>query len=230
MVWDPKTGRWEGNEATLHDFDSIPSVGAGSSRPALITHYPPSLLRTASPALPQAAATLRIVGDMKFDPERMCWLSVFPEDEADPFEGMADDEEDDPGATITKASARKFVSVGQSHNDNQQQQPGGNGWLGSSAGSSRFASESSASIMSWEERTRVDNLERVPDGLWEECKAAEERHRQEMKEWGVGGAGGGGKGERGGGGQKVESERDKRERERREEKRLWEIRVLATRS
>lgn len=161
---------------------------------------------------------------MQFDPEKMCWVSLGDE-EPDPFADMADDEDDEGGNTITRATARKFVSVGQG--------------LGASAGSgwsSRLASESSAggSVISWEERVKVREADRrtgagfvsggdgegdVTEALWRECKDAEERHRKEMKGWG--------------GGLSVNarmSSEEKRDRERREEKRLWEIRYLAMRS
>jgi hypothetical protein len=136
---------------------------------------------------------------MKFDPERMCWVSL-TEEEPDPFEGMADDEDEDVGATITRASGRKLVSVGLSSS-------------ATSAWSSRLASESSAaaSVMSWEERVRAE----VPRELWAECKEAEERHRREVKGWVM---------------RTPSGSADLRERERREEKRLWEIRNLALKS
>jgi hypothetical protein len=122
----------------------------------------------------------------------MCWVSI-GEEEPDPFADMADDEDDEGGrggSTITRATGRKLVSVGTG--------------LGVSAGSgwsSRLASESSAggSVMSWEERVRVREVDsrgkwdegdgaegEVSEEMWRECKEAEERHRREMKGWGGG--------------------------------------------
>lgn len=254
MTWNPSTLRWEGNESILRDFDSIPSSTPTSTsapvRPALITHYTGGIAplpssssspSTSTPGLSLTASTIRIVGDMKFDPERMCWVSIGDE-EPDPFADMADDEDEDMGGgnTITRASGKKLVSVGQG--------------LGVSAGSgwsSRLASESSAggSVMSWDERVRVREADGPPqfgsgssgsnfksreggegvegevtEELWRECKDAEERHRKEMKGWNGGlGLKNGYKG--------IELGRDeRRDRERREEKRLWEIRYLAMRS
>ena len=41
-------------------------------------------------------STSRVVGNMIFDPIRMCWLSTLAPDEEEPdvFAGLADDEED----------------------------------------------------------------------------------------------------------------------------------------
>ncbi|KAK4686460.1 hypothetical protein P7C73_g3666, partial [Tremellales sp. Uapishka_1] len=207
MTWNPQTLRWEGNEACLRDFDT---QSTSSVRPALIAHYTGSSVGGASSPAGAAApmATIRIVGDMKFDPEKMCWVSTLdPEDdEPDPFEGMADDEDDEGGrgGTITRSLGRKLVSIG-----------GGSGFSGSvtnsSAWSSRLASESSASVSSWQGSNEVE----AEEGLYLECKEAEERHRKEMRGWLL---------------RAPMGSLEIRERERREEKRLWEIRNLALKS
>lgn len=203
MTWNPKTLRWEGNEGVLRDFD----VAASSARPALITHFTGSSI---APSPVAQAPAVRIVGDMKFDPEKMCWVSLLPpeEEEPDPFEGMADDEDsltDIPG-TITRKAGRKFVSIGQY---------GIPSTVASSAMSNRFVSESTSiaqSTASWEERARPLP---IPDALFTECKDAEDRHRREMRGWIM---------------RPIASQSDVRDRERREEKRLWEVRNLALRS
>lgn len=242
MTWNPQTLRWEGNEACLRDFDGPLTA---SVRPALIAHYTGSsvgagsgllspTLQSTSSLSAGLAATVRIVGDMKFDPEKMCWVSILdPEDdEPDPFEGMADDEDDEGGAggTITRANARKLVSIGQ---------PQTASIVTSSAWSSRIASETastlSASIGSWGEQpsssssgrqsfgstdsdTKSDSKSNpyLSDELWAECRAAEERHKKEIRGWLIRPSG--------------NVLGDLREKERREEKRLWEIRHLAMRS
>ncbi|QRV90816.1 hypothetical protein RhiJN_18834 [Ceratobasidium sp. AG-Ba] len=94
MKWNPKTLRWEGNEQVLKEFDAhLPS-----SRPALITHFTGSTLGgVTSPTGSFLASGARIVGNMMFDPVRMCWISRLPpeEDEPDVFAGLADDEGDE---------------------------------------------------------------------------------------------------------------------------------------
>lgn len=228
MVWNPATLRWEGNESILRDFDTVVS---SSARPALITHYTggstTSLAGLNSPVAGAAngnngassSGTVRIVGDMRFDPEKMCWVSLVDED--DPFEGMlgdADDEEDGV-PTITRREGRRLMAVG-AH--------GGMG-ASQSSGWSRMTSESSATSSSMSTvagggiHERLYEGYEVPSELVVECREAEERHRREMKGWrGVGTGMGTMRGE--------EGERERRERERREEKRLWEIRNLAMKS
>jgi hypothetical protein len=192
MTWNPEKLLWEGNEHVLRDFNT--QLGT-SVRPALIAHYAGSSIGAPSPTV-GATHTVRIEGDMRFDPERMCWVSnLAPEDdEPDPFEGMADDEDDQGGgSTITRAFGRKIAST----------------VAYSGAWSSRMASESSAST------SMGSTFDGDDERLWEECKAAEERHRSELRGWTTKSLGG---------------PAEARERERREEKRLWEIRNLAMRS
>ncbi|AAW47069.1 GTPase activator, putative [Cryptococcus deneoformans JEC21] len=210
MTWNPTTLRWEGNESILRDFDTI-----SSTRPALITHYTGSSVGAgvSSPiASTSAAVAPRIVGDMQFDPIHMKWVSILPsdEDEPDPFEGMADDEDEEAGGgTIRAGAGRRFVPIG----------PGSGSVASSSTWSQRLTSESSMSIAassaSWEDRTRPSVGVEISPELWAECKEAEERHRKEMRGWIM---------------RPPNGSSEIRERQRREEKRLWEIRNLAMRS
>lgn len=127
MTWNPTKLRWEGNETALRDFDNIPI--STSARPALITHIsnptsPTSLnlpggLRSGSSSSSILGSVntggSRIVGDMRFDPKEMRWISLSPDEEPDPFEGMADDEDDSfggggKGGTIR--AGRKLITVG----------------------------------------------------------------------------------------------------------------------
>ncbi|WVR06690.1 hypothetical protein IAU60_003722 [Kwoniella sp. DSM 27419] len=238
MTWNPAALRWEGNESVLRDFDA-PS--AGSSRPALITHYTGSSVGVGGPTSPTAIAggssasvTPRIVGDMQFDPINMRWVSILsPEDdEPDPFEGMADDEDDERGGTITRLSGRKLVTIGGGGGGGGGRGGGFGGFSiapSSTAWSSRLASESSittssgsVSLMSWPRDGHLDAVDEspsinslVPDELWQECRSAEERHKQEMKGWIM---------------RAPSGPAELKERQRKEEKRLWEIRVLAMKS
>ncbi|KAF9270086.1 hypothetical protein L218DRAFT_12023 [Marasmius fiardii PR-910] len=92
MKWNPQTLRWEGNEQALREFDAVVT----STRPALITHLTGSSI--GSP-VGSFASGARIVGNMIFDPQRMCWISTLPpeEDEPDVFANLADDEEEGEG-------------------------------------------------------------------------------------------------------------------------------------
>ncbi|KAK6907919.1 hypothetical protein I203_101920 [Kwoniella mangroviensis CBS 8507] len=218
MTWNPSTLRWEGNESILRDFDTIST----SARPALITHYTGSSVGVGGLSSPvgSAPAAPRIVGDMQFDPIQMKWVSILSpeEDEPDPFEGMADDEDDEFGfgtGTITRSSGRKFVTVGLNS-------IGGGG--GSSNWTSRLASESSVMTSTTTNTSASTNQGSnwdengsgmVSEELWKECKMAEERHKKEMKGWIM---------------RSTSNTNELRERERKEEKRLWEIRNLAMKS
>jgi hypothetical protein len=93
MRWNPQTLRWEGNDQVLRDFDNAIS---SSTRPALITHLSGAALGSpvnSASGIPGA----RVVGNMLFDPVKMCWISQLPpeEEEPDVFADMADDETDE---------------------------------------------------------------------------------------------------------------------------------------
>ncbi|WWC63017.1 uncharacterized protein I303_105615 [Kwoniella dejecticola CBS 10117] len=230
MTWNPSTLRWEGNESILRDFDTI----SASARPALITHYTGSSVGVGGLSSPvgSTASAPRIVGDMQFDPVQMKWISILSpeEDEPDPFEGMADDEDEDysglGGGTITRSSGRKFL--------NKFIGSGGNGNHNSNNWTSRLISESSIASSTATTATTISNslsatpwegdegaaMMMVSGELWKECRAAEERHKKEMKGWISKSSSSSG----------TTSEMRERERERKEEKRLWEIRNLAMKS
>lgn len=247
MTWNPTKLRWEGNESALRDFDNVPI--STSARPALITHISnpasPTLLNlpngtrsgssSSSSILGSGVNTggSRIVGDMRFDPKEMRWISLSPDDEPDPFEGMADDEDDSfdggagKGGTIR---ARKLVAIGLSEASESL-------WS-----SSRKASVISSSATSTSDSTtsnpNTSNLSTHPkshhqessdqtdtvnaisntnpslvsEALRAECKEAEDRHKKEMRGW-ISGSGSWSRSEA-----------------RREEKRLWDIRYLALKS
>ncbi|KAF8468388.1 hypothetical protein BDZ91DRAFT_109092 [Kalaharituber pfeilii] len=83
MTYNPKTYRWEGNENSLEEFDRHQAITP--PRPALITN-----INSNTSGISKG---IQIVGDMLFDPQRMCWLKVSnndEDDEGDPFEGVDD--------------------------------------------------------------------------------------------------------------------------------------------
>ncbi|CAO1639240.1 unnamed protein product [Sympodiomycopsis kandeliae] len=104
MSWDSSRRRWKGNESVLRDFDN--SIHT-SMRPGLITQLGPLSPPAATVPPPRTLPSgTRIVGDMIFDPIKMCWLHAKGvEEEEDPF-AQLDDEED----THTRASD---VSLGE---------------------------------------------------------------------------------------------------------------------
>ncbi|KAI0639722.1 hypothetical protein C8Q77DRAFT_1185439 [Trametes polyzona] len=177
MKWNPHTLRWEGNDQALRDFDAATGT---STRPALITHLTGSSI--GSP-VGSFAAGARVVGNMIFDPQRMCWISTLPpdEDEPDVFAELADDEDDDDWearASTIRAS--------------QQLQGGAaaSGTQFSNTSASRVEPPSPARShtrsMSESESDRCSRASMVcdvDDSFVEKCRAAEERHRAELKGW-----------------------------------------------
>jgi len=124
MRWNPHSLKWDGNEQVLRDFDV---VNGNSTRPALITHLTGS---TAGNALAGIPSGVRIVGNMMFDPEKMCWLpkeSSGPE-EPDPFAGIDEEEGslgprqslDAPPSSITSTDPSSSVSESESESSNSR--------------------------------------------------------------------------------------------------------------
>lgn len=215
MTWNPVKLRWEGNETALRDFDNIPI--STSARPALITHI-------SSPNSPSAGAHhfldngntggSRIVGDMRFDPVQMRWISLSPDEEPDPFEGLADDEDEEGGGTIR--ASRKMVMLGLSEASESlwstsrkaSEAISAVSVLGSSASTTDSGSGSVGEVFIGH---GVD-LSLISDELRAECVGAEERHKRDMRGWVSNGGSW------------------SRSEARREEKRLWDIRHLALKS
>lgn len=172
MKWNPQTLRWEGNEQALRDFDA--AVGT-STRPALITHLTCSSI--GSP-VGSFASGARIVGNMVFDPTRMCWISTLPEhDEPDVFADLADDEGDEwdrKGATIRVNAPRASdasVATNSTETEVDRSSP--------APSHSRTISESGSDRGSRASMVVCD----IDDTFIASCRKAEERHRVEMKGW-----------------------------------------------
>jgi hypothetical protein len=114
MTYNPKLYRWEGNENALASFDSAapnnsPRVGESAKletpRPALITNV-------------NVTKGVQVVGGMVFDPQRMCWLKMTPEegneDVDDPFADVPDLDDGtkrDTNTTATAGGSSSFGSV-----------------------------------------------------------------------------------------------------------------------
>ncbi|KAI0307928.1 hypothetical protein B0F90DRAFT_1678605 [Multifurca ochricompacta] len=175
MRWNPQTLRWEGNDQALRGFDAamVPT------RPALITHLTGSSV--GSPVGPFASGARR-VGNMIFDPGRMCWISTLsPEDdEPDVFADLADE-----GDVDTWEAQGGTIRAGQSRTSS-----GLISETSSSATSSRIESPSPArsrarspSESGSDRGSRASMVYDVDDTFLDACRVAEERHRQEMRGW-----------------------------------------------
>ncbi|KAF8634468.1 hypothetical protein AX15_000909 [Amanita polypyramis BW_CC] len=172
MKWNPQTLRWEGNDQVLRDFDV--AIGT-STRPALITHLTGSSIGSPVGSFTSGA---RRVGNMIFDPTLMCWISTLPpeEDEPDVFANLADDEDDcdclgHKYGTIRAATSA--ISIVNSSVSSSQELPS------PTHSHSRTISESGSDRGSRASLVVCD----VDETFIESCRAAEERHRVEMKGW-----------------------------------------------
>lgn len=180
MKWNPQTLRWEGNEHALRDFDAVTS---SSTRPALITHLTGSSIGSPVGAGSLAAAGARVVGNMIFDPTRMCWLSRLPpeEDEPDVFAGMddGDDEWESRAGTIRpNAQPTPTAAVADESALSRGETPSPR--RPSSQAHNRAMSESGSERGS---RPALHSLQDVDGKLLKKCRDAEMRHRVEMKGW-----------------------------------------------
>ena len=183
MRWNPLSLRWEGNDHVLRDFDA--AVGT-STRPALITHLTGSSIGT---PVGSFASGARIVGNMIFDPARMCWISTLSpdDDEPDVFANLADDEEDgegweakggtiranlQPGVNSAPVTYASSFSSGSSSMGVDEPYPSHN--------HTRTISESESGS---DRGSRASMVFDVGETFVESCRLAEERHAKEMKGW-----------------------------------------------
>jgi len=185
MRWNPQTLRWEGNDHVLREFDA--AIGT-SIRPALITHLTGSSIGSPVGNFGSAA---RVVGNMVFDPSRMCWMSTLPpeEDEPDVFADLADDEEDEwekKGGTIRAnqpISRLSNANVSASDSNSSSRRSDASRMQSPSPVQSlhmRSHSESGS-----DRGSRASIIFDVDEDFVEVCRRAETRHRTEMKGWAV---------------------------------------------
>ncbi|KAG8903951.1 hypothetical protein FRB99_002474 [Tulasnella sp. 403] len=206
MKWNPKTLKWEGNDAVLRDFEV-----SSSSRPALITHLTGSSVGALSPSGSFSSLTsgARVVGEMMFDPIKMCWISRTGEED-DAFAGFDDDADDEgwdadgKGGTIrgVLTTSSGAPSVGstlrrESGVSSEESSP-----ARSTRGShARSASESDSESITGSFTGRESSLSTavsggmltisengdaivpVPKDLVAASAVAEDRHKSEMRGW-----------------------------------------------
>lgn len=172
MRWNPQTLRWEGNDQALREFE----VAMAPTRPALITQLTGSSI--GSP-VGSFASGARRVGNMIFDPGRMCWISLSPEeDEPDVFANLADDGNawEAQGGTIralpSRTSSGLISETSSSVASSRIESPV----------STRSRAESQSDSGS-ERGSRASMVYDVDDTFLDTCMLAEERHRQEMRGW-----------------------------------------------
>jgi hypothetical protein len=179
MKWNPQTLRWEGNDQVLRDFD----VATGTSmRPALITHLTGSSIGSPIGTFANGA---RVVGNMIFDPAKMCWISTLPpeEEEPDVFAELADDEDEDDweanGGTI-KASQQLQPGLACSDVSSVKDTSSTTSIEPPSPAPSRIRGTSDAGS---DRGSRGSIVYDVDDEFFDKCRDAQERHLAEMKPW-----------------------------------------------
>jgi len=177
MKWNPTALRWEGNDQALRDFDAVGT----STRPALITHLTGSSLGSPMGSLVNGA---RIVGNMIFDPTRMCWISTLPpdEDEPDVFAELIDEEDDGwetKGGTIR---ANQPTSTTESAATSDASDAGTTNRIESSSPARSLRRRSSCESSS-DRGSRASLVYDVDENFLQTCRDAEARHKSELKGW-----------------------------------------------
>jgi hypothetical protein len=199
MKWNPTALRWEGNDSVLRDFDTH----AHSARPALITHLTGSSVGGIGSPTNFLTNGARIVGNMIFDPSKMCWINRYADDESDAFAGI-DDEDEDKDATWGKnrgGTIRALARSGAPSSGTPLETVAGSPARSATSRASHrhSASESdteSADAASIHElatsptrrRTLVRGASTSPvpgvdENMVEACRKAELRHRSEIRGW-----------------------------------------------
>lgn len=172
--------RWEGNDQALRDFDVV----ATSTRPALITHLTGSSIGSPVNSFANGA---RIVGNMIFDPARMCWMSTLPPDEEEPdvFADLADDEEDDSweakGGTI-RANQPASTAESAATSDVSDTGSGSSSRIEPSSPTRSLRRRSSCESSS-DRGSRASLVYDVDENFLQTCRDAEARHKSELKGW-----------------------------------------------
>ncbi|ESK97959.1 two-component gap byr4 [Moniliophthora roreri MCA 2997] len=177
MKWNPQTLRWEGNEHILRDFDAVVT----STRPALITHLTGSSI--GSP-VGSFASGARIVGNMIFDPQRMCWISTLPpeEDEPDVFANLADDEEEGDGWESKGGTIRGGIKS-LTPSETSRTSTSMSGMLVDPPSPSRSSRTRSPSVSDDDRGSRASIHYDIDANFVDSCRAAEQRHHAEISSW-----------------------------------------------
>ncbi|KAI6162051.1 hypothetical protein EDD17DRAFT_1819018 [Pisolithus thermaeus] len=157
MKWNPLTLRWEGNDQVLRDFDAVLDNAS-----YWIFHWLPCrFLRSGA----------RKVGNMIFDPVRMCWISTLPPDEEEP-----DTAWETKGGTI-RASQQSSITPA------TQDMSGPRSSIIVTAPSPAHSRTRTTSESESDRGSRASIVYDVADDFVEVCRSAEDRHRSEMRGW-----------------------------------------------
>ncbi|TIA86929.1 hypothetical protein E3P99_03502 [Wallemia hederae] len=159
MKYDPVHRKWDGNnyEPALRELDSV--------RPALITHlngaHTPNASFASAARSPNSSGNAtsylnqpnKVVGDMVFDPVRMCWLT---NDDEDVFANLSSSSNSSRGSHITRDQTAMSVF----HHDT-------------------ITASGDTSIDT--ERAKIRAT--IPKQLIDECESTEETHAKDVQGW-----------------------------------------------
>lgn len=112
MHFNVKTYRWEGNDEDLDRFENV-NNGNGSNSNGNTTKTPGLIAFISSSAI-------KVVGDMVFDPAKMCWISIREGEDDDPFKDLDDDDLEYDVDVATLRSPKKNDSQLNLYSDNQR--------------------------------------------------------------------------------------------------------------
>lgn len=121
----------------------------------------------------------RIVGDMIFDPVRLCWLNKNKEDEIDPFAAMNDNSDDDKRQETTSkeasSSARPNSRIIESSSTNSR-------WSNAQTSEVQWTVGSISRVIRGPKKSDVPETlaNRIPTAVWTDCLTAKARHDEEL--------------------------------------------------
>lgn len=197
MRWNMAKQKWEGNEAALRDFDNALS---SNMRPALITQLTGSSTSsflgapTSPPSGVASSSGARVVGDMRFDPLALRWVSAHGVEEPDPFADLAELDEsssqnesaDVLEAAPTFPSAAGAAAARRARSTDLLRDAAGSG----SEGKARLRRSASSAVSSAVIEAAIERRDAEPPAelagfvdaaLWASCLEASRRHDGEVR-------------------------------------------------
>lgn len=185
MRWNPVKRRWEGNEEEGRTFENavrgtgrsawITKLAVGSSKAVAASSSKSNPMKY---PLPVGA---RVVGDMVFDPLRLCWLNKNKEDEVDPFAGIKEDSDEEVEQTATPKGRQAQVQAGhlkaKSSSASLCQRSDG---LTGVESSQWTVSAVNRALRGVRKDVPPSLSNRISSALWTECVTAKLRHDDEL--------------------------------------------------
>ncbi|KAF8327898.1 uncharacterized protein EI90DRAFT_3155984 [Cantharellus anzutake] len=191
----------------IRNLSGVGSPKAHHARPALITHLTGSSVGGVGSPTGFLGHNTRIVGNMIFDPTKMCWINRNAKDEIDPFSGMSDEDDNEAtwgkskGATITIRTYRTSAPTAGTPLETVAGSPARSSVAATNRSSMAFTTTSESDTESveavslagsviggspprrFERGASTSPIPDVDETMAELCRQAEERHRREIRGW-----------------------------------------------